>query len=202
MQCPPTRPGAKSRKFHLVRAAIENVVRGKPQRAENLRDLVDEGDVDVALGVLDHLGGLGGADVAGDEYLATVDRAVEGRQPRGDLRRPTGDHLGDAVEAVFRIAGVHTLRRVADMEIGVGGEPRGALQHRHADVFGDSRPHGALVNHDGAFAEAGAHGVRGGQHGPKIGALLLVERRRHCDDENIRARNVVGVRREAKFGGG
>ena len=103
---------------------------------------------------------------------------------------------------VFRVAGVHALGRIADMEIGAGGEPRGALQHGHADVLRDPRPYRALVDHHGAAAEAGAHGLRRGQHGAEIGALLLVERRRHRHDEDVRAAQVVGVGREVEGGGG
>ena len=112
---PPDQPRREVQKVPLGAGGVEHVVRGEPQRAEYLRDLVDEGDVDVALGVLDHLGGLGRADVAGDEHLAAVEPGVEGGEPGGDLGRLAGDHLGDAVEAVFRIAGVHALRRVADV---------------------------------------------------------------------------------------
>ena len=72
MQWPPTRPGAKSRKFHLVRAGVEHVVDRNAHLAEDLRDFVDEGDVDVALRVLDHLGRLGGADVARHEHVAVA----------------------------------------------------------------------------------------------------------------------------------
>ena len=186
----------------LGAGGVEHVVGGEPEGAEDLRHLVDEGDVDVALGVLDHLGGLGGADVAGDEHVAAVDRAVEGGKPLGDLRRLAGDDLGDVRDPVFGIAGVHALRRIADMEICAGGEPRGALQHGHADVLRDPRPHRALVDHDGALVEAGADGLGRRQHGAQIGALLVVERRWHRDDEDIRAAQVVGVRREPQAGGG
>ena len=75
MQWPPTRYGEKSRKFQFGAGSVENVVGGEPERAEYLRHLVDEGDVDVALGVFDHLGGIGGANVAGDEHLAPIKKA-------------------------------------------------------------------------------------------------------------------------------
>ena len=63
---PPDQARREVQKIPLGARGVENVVRGKPQRAKNLRDLVDESDVDVALGILDHLGGLGGANIAGD----------------------------------------------------------------------------------------------------------------------------------------
>ena len=65
MQCPPTSPGSKRRKFHLVRAAASTSKHRYADLGEDLRHLVHEGDVDVALGVLDHLRGLGGLDRGG-----------------------------------------------------------------------------------------------------------------------------------------
>ena len=61
---PAHQPRREVQKVPLGAGGVENVVRGEPQRAEDLRDLVDEGSVDVALGVLDDLGGLAGPVVA------------------------------------------------------------------------------------------------------------------------------------------
>ena len=65
MQWPPTRPGRKGRKFHLVPAASSTSLRVDAQPVADQRDLVDQGDVDVALGVLQHLGELGDPDRRG-----------------------------------------------------------------------------------------------------------------------------------------
>ena len=56
--------GRKCRKFHLVRCGVQHVVDRDAEPAEDHRHFVDEGDVDVALRVLDHLGGFGHLDVA------------------------------------------------------------------------------------------------------------------------------------------
>ena len=45
---------------------------------KNHREFVDKGDVEVALGIFDDLGGLGGADVRG--LIDRPDAAVKGRQ--------------------------------------------------------------------------------------------------------------------------
>ena len=102
MQWPPTRPGSNGRKFHLVRAAASTSHTDTSILREDLRDLVHEGDVDVALGVLDRLGGLGGLDRRGPEHAAAGDRAVDRRQLLDDLLVLAGDDLGDPVDAYAR----------------------------------------------------------------------------------------------------
>src|SRR3546814_4022524 len=67
--------GGEAQEVPFRTGGIQYVVQGDAHLAEDHGDFVDEGDVDVALRVLDHLGGLGGADVLGDEDVAVVDRA-------------------------------------------------------------------------------------------------------------------------------
>ena len=69
---------------------------------EDLRDLVHEGDVDVALGVLDRLGRLGRLDRRRAEHAAAGDRAVDVRELLDDLLVLAGDDLGDPVDACAR----------------------------------------------------------------------------------------------------
>ena len=102
MQCPPTRPGSKPRKFHLVRAAASTSHIDTPIFEKICVDLVHEGDVDVALGVLDRLGRLGGLDRRRAEHAAAGHRAVDLRELLDDLRVLAGDHLGDLVDACAR----------------------------------------------------------------------------------------------------
>ena len=53
---------AEGEEIPLGPGGLEHVQGGDAELAENLGDLVHEGDVDVALGILDHLGRLGGLD--------------------------------------------------------------------------------------------------------------------------------------------
>jgi hypothetical protein len=62
MQWPPTRPGRKGRKFHLLPAASRTSSGIDADAVENDRQFVHQGDVQVALRVLDDLGGFGHLD--------------------------------------------------------------------------------------------------------------------------------------------
>src|SRR3546814_8230942 len=87
---------------------------GQPKLSENLGDLVHEGDVDIALRVLDHLGGFGGLDRSRAEGAAGGDRAVDRGEAIGHLRVFAGDHLGAAVDGVFAVAWIDALGRLAE----------------------------------------------------------------------------------------
>src|SRR3546814_1993723 len=110
-------PRGEAQEVPFRTGGIQYVVHRDAHLAEDHGDFVDEGDVDVALRVLDHLGGLGGADVLGDEDVAAVDRAVDGGQPRRDVRRLPRDDLGDAVDGVVAVAGVDSFRRVSEADV-------------------------------------------------------------------------------------
>ena len=103
---PADQPRREIQEVPLGAGGLEHVVDGQAHFLEDGRHFVDEGDVDIALGVFDHLGRLGGADVPGDEDAARGDPAIQPGQGFGDLRRLSGDHLGDAVHRVFPVAGV------------------------------------------------------------------------------------------------
>ena len=70
MQWPPTSPGSKRQEIPFRPRRVEHVPYADADLAEDLRDLVHEGDVDVALSVFDDLGGLGGLDRRGAEDAA------------------------------------------------------------------------------------------------------------------------------------
>lgn len=65
MQCPPTKPGEKRRKVPLCARGLQDFGRVDAKLPENDRELVHQRNVEVALGVLDHLCGLGYRNAAG-----------------------------------------------------------------------------------------------------------------------------------------
>src|SRR5690606_17432819 len=99
------------------------------QAREHAGEFVHQRDVDVALGVFDRLGGLGGADVRGQMRTGADDAPIQRINERGRLRRGAGGDLDDVRQAPARIAGIDTLRAVADEEIAVEHQPGYFLQY-------------------------------------------------------------------------
>ena len=178
MQWPPTRPGWKGRKFHLVPAASSTSQIDMSSLREDLGDLVHEGDVDVALGVLDHLGGLGGLDRGGAEHAGAGHRAVDRGEPVGHRLVLAGDDLDDPVDRMLAVARIDPLGRVAEEEVAAALQARNLLDQRPANLLGDARIDGAFVDDDrlaGRDRAGSATRPGGADHRAEVG--LVVARR-------------------------
>ena len=123
---------------------------------EDQRELVDQRDVDVALGVLDHLGGLGHLEARGLVRAGGDDAAVQRIDEVGGLGRRAGGHLGDVGQAALAVAGIDALGAVADEEIVVEAQAGGALEFGHADFLGRAGIDGGFVDHHVAALEHAA----------------------------------------------
>ena len=148
MQWPPTRPGWNVQEVPLGAGGVEHVPDREVELREDLGDLVHEGDVDVALGVLDHLGGLGRLDRGGAEGAGAGHRAVERGEPVGDLVILAGDDLDDPVDRMLAVARIDPLGRIAEEEIRAAVEARHLLDQRPANLLGDAGIDGAFVDDD------------------------------------------------------
>jgi hypothetical protein len=91
MQWPPTRPGTEAQEIPLGAGRLEHFAGVDADLVED-RNLVHQGDVDVALGVLDHLGRFGHLDRrclvdAGDHRAIEIGQQIErfGVFPGDDL---------------------------------------------------------------------------------------------------------------------
>ena len=102
---------------------LEDVVDREAEAVEDHGHFVDEGDVEVALGVFDHLRGLGRPDVLGGEHAAGGDGAVDIAEPGGDLRRLAGHHLGDAPHRMLWVPRIYPFGRIAEEKIAAAAEP-------------------------------------------------------------------------------
>ena len=81
---------------------------------------IDEGDVDVALGVFDDLGGFSDADAGGEMGAGGDDAAVESVDEFGGLAGGAGGDFDDGGQTVVFVAGVDAFGGVADEEVARG----------------------------------------------------------------------------------
>ncbi len=159
MQCPPTRPGPERQEVPLAAGRLEHLLRVDAEPVEDHRELVDERDVDVALRVLDHLGGFGDADRGRRVRAGRDDRPVQLVDERGGLGRRAGSDLADRRQPVLAVARVDALRAVAGKEVAVELEP--GPRSRIGTQISSVQPgiHGRLVNHDVAALQHPADGL-------------------------------------------
>nr|ART37286.1 D639 [uncultured bacterium] len=158
---------------------------------EDQRQLVDQGDVQIALGVLDHLGRLRDADAAG--AVGFGDGGVQRVHVLGRRRRGTGGDLGHRLQAVLAVTGIDALGAVADEKIAVQRQAGFALQDRCADFLGRARIHRGFVNHHIAGFQNLPHGAAGRQQGPEVRSLVGIHRRWHGDDIGVAVGQISGL---------
>ena len=109
--------GLEVEEVPLGARGVEHVVHRQAEALADHRHFIDERDVDVALGVLDRLGCLGGADVARHEHLAAGDPPVHRRQPFRRGLGLSGDDLGHPLDGMLPVSRVDALGRVAEEEV-------------------------------------------------------------------------------------
>ena len=126
---------------------------------KNDAELVDQGDVDVALGVLNDLGCLGHADAAGavcarlDHEVVSLGHDIQRRV----IARP--NHLHDGLNGVDFVSGIDALGAVGDKKVDPHLQPADFLQDRYAVFFGAAGIHGALIHDHIALFQGLSHGA-------------------------------------------
>ena len=173
----------------------------EPEILEQHGKLVDQRDVHVALDVLDDLGGLRHPDrahlVGAGGHHAAIDLVDE----VGGLRRRARGDLDDGGEPVLQIAGIDALRRIADEEVAVEGEPGRLRQDRHANLFRGARIDRRFVDHHVARREHAADRLARPHQRREVRALRLIDRRRHRDDVEIAVAQRLDIGGEGEWCG-
>ena len=138
---------AESEEVPLRAGCQQHVFGVDAEPVEEHGELVDQGDVDIALSVLDDLGSLGDLDRGGAVGASGDDGAVESVNKVGHLRGGAGRHLDDRGQAVLAVTRVDPLRAVTDEEVAVEDQPGDLLEDRHALLLGCTRVDRRLVDH-------------------------------------------------------
>ena len=187
MQWPPTSPGRKGRKFHLLPAAFSTSSVSMPRRLKMsasslMRAMLTSRCVfsmTLAASATRMLEALWVPAVTIEPY--------SGRRTPQTSRCRAGGHLADGGEAMLLVARVDPLRAVAGEEVTVELKPRHALEDRHAHLLGAARVDRRLVDHHSAAAQHLADALAGASQRREVRALVLIDRRRHGHDEDLTA---------------
>ena len=161
----PHQAGPEVQEIPLGRRRVEHLLSVDTHAMEDQGEFVDQGDVQIALGVLDHLGGLGHPDRTGPVGARRDDGPIQRIDELGRLRRRPRRHLDDVRQAVVRVAGIGPLRAVAGEEVAIEGQAGDLRHHRHAVVLGGAGIDGGFVDDDAAFSDGLTHGAAGRHQG-------------------------------------
>src|SRR5690606_22881403 len=165
----------------LGRGRLDGFPQVDAQLVTEDRHLVDEGDVDVPVGVLQQLGHLGLAGAAdGDDLLDEA--PVEGGRPVAAGGGVAADHLGGVAQAVLGVARVDALGREGQVEPLAGGQP-GRFEQGTDQLVRGPRPGGGFEHDERAFAQVACHGLAGALHGRQVGPVVLVQGGGDADDD-------------------
>ena len=124
------------------------------------RQFIHQRNVQITLGVFNHLGGLGGldgwrlVDACRDNAAIDISDDIKGCLI---LAR---NHLGDGGKAVFTVARINAFGRIANRKISPGFQARQFFKDRHAFFFGGTGINRAFINNDVALFQNGANGFR------------------------------------------
>ena len=168
---------------------------------EQQRQLVDERDVDVALGVLDDLRGLGDADRRRSVGARGDDLGVEGVHKLGRRRGGAGGDLEDVRQAVLVVARVDALGGVAQPEVGVDAQPRLGFEDRSTDLLGGARVDRRLVDHHVAGCQRAPDGAARGLQRREVRPTEPVDGGRDGHDVDVHVGESGRVRAEGQAAG-
>ena len=161
------------------------------------RQLVDQADVDVAVGIFEDFFHLGHGGAAHAVHGRLQHRLVKRGGDIGAFGGDAAHHLGGVLGFIDGVAGVHALRRKGQEKVHAALEA--ALFQNGAQHFlGGAGVGGGFQNDEHIAVHMGHDAFRGGAHVADIGLLMLVKRRRHGDAHAVARGHGGKVRRGAK----
>ena len=163
------------------------------QTMKDQTELVHQGDVEVALGVLDDLGRFGHFDRAGLVRTGRDDLAIHAVHRFGDLGRAAARDLLDGGQTVLFVTGVDAFRAVAAEEVLVELKSAEFLQHGNAHFFRGSGVDGGFVDDDVTTLQGLSHRFAGFNQRCHVGSIGCVHGRGNCDDEHLGLSQVCRV---------
>lgn len=168
----------------LGRGAVDDVLGIDAEDIEGFRELVHEGDIDVAERILDDLDCFGFADGFHRSDLGVDDGLVE-IECLGEASGIEGaDDTRDIRHIPFGIAGIDALRAVGDVDIATYF-PAAFFEDRSDDFLGDAGIDGRFEDDERAFLGISRDELGCAHDRDEIGIERLVDRGRYADEENV-----------------
>ena len=138
--------GTEGQEVPLGASSLQHVKGVDAHSVEDLAQLVDESDVDVALAVLDDLGSFGNFHGRSKMSASTDDRTVDLVDILANLGGGARGDFLDMLDSVLLVTGVDALGAVASEEVDIHLHAAELLHDGDAFVFGDTGVDGGFVN--------------------------------------------------------
>ena len=187
--------GAELDEVPLGGGRLDDVVGVDAHGVEDFGELVHEGDVHVALGVLDDLGGFRHLDGRGLVCAVREDGVVHTVHQISDFRSGAGGDFADFLHGVELVTGVDAFGGVAGEEVHVELEAGDALHDGEAFLFRDAGVHRGFIDDDIALADDLAHGLGSAPQGLQVRVVVLVHGGGDGDDVEVAGADSLQVRR-------
>lgn len=190
--------GTKGQEVPFAAGRFEDFEGIDAQPMEYQGKLVHQGDIEVALGVFDHLGRFGDFDRTRPVGAGGDDAAIQGVDEFSDFGCGARGDFPDGGQSVLLVAGVDALGAVAGKEVNIELETGVLFQQRNADFFRGAGIDRGFVNDDGTLGHDLADSFRGLDQGGEIGALGAINRGRHGNDKDVAGSQLRSIGRETQ----
>ena len=155
-------------------------------------ELIDEADVDVAVGVLENLGHLGHGGGGGAEHAVLQEGLVHGADYVAGVGTETAHHLGGVLGLEIGVARIDTLRRETEVEV-LAALETALLEDGLEELFGGAGVGGALEHDHHALVEILGYLTGGRLDIADVGLLMGVEGGGHADGDEVDAAELTEV---------
>jgi len=194
-------PRAEGQKVPLGAGDLEHFQRIDTHEIKDDGQLIHQGDVEVPLGIFDHLGGFSHLDAGGLANPCSDNAAVHlGYLIKGGwgVTRYNLDNLGNRA---LRVTGIDSLGTITHPEVLLPLEAGVFFQNRDAHLFRRARVNGGLIHYDDAALQVLAHGFTALDQVRKVGLVPDTHWGGHSDDNEVSLLQYRGVGMELELGG-
>ena len=185
--------GTEGEEVPLGAGGLKDIEGVDAHLVEDLAQLIDESDIDIALAVLNNLGCLSDLDCRSEVGAGSDDAAIDLIDILAYLRSGARGDLLDVLHGVLLVTRIDTLRAVASVEINIHLHPTDFLYNGDAVILGDTRIDGGLIDYDIALRDDFADSGGGTDEWGEVGVVVTVHGSGNGNDVEVAVADLLDV---------